>query len=174
MHTTTMKRMLVITGIALGLVLSGCSNTHTDNTTPTHKPVTKQEVAPKPKPNTNPVPVAPALTVKPSSNSVYFGYNQSDLEAAASSTVLNGYVAWLSDHSGVSVTVEGNCDERGSREYNLALGQARADRVKDYLVAHGVAASRVDTVSFGEERAACTDSGETCWAQNRRADIVTR
>jgi len=172
MHTTTMKRMLVITGIALGLVLSGCSNTHTEKSPTTHKPVAKQEVTPKP--NTTPVPAAPALAAKPSSNSVYFGYNQSDLEAAASSTVLNGYVAWLSDHSGISVTVEGNCDERGSREYNLALGQARADRVKDYLVAHGVAASRVDTVSFGEEHPACTDSGETCWAQNRRADIVTR
>jgi peptidoglycan-associated lipoprotein len=118
--------------------------------------------------------VAPALAAKPTSNSVYFGYNESNLEASAAGTVLDGYVAWLSDHSGVSVTVEGNCDERGSREYNLALGQARADRVKDYLVAHGVAASRVDTVSFGEERPACTDSGETCWAQNRRADIVTR
>jgi len=174
MHTKMMKRILVIAGIALGLALSGCStNKHPDTATPAHKPApVAEQVAPTP--NTTPGPVVKASAVKPTSNSVYFGYNESVLEATAAGTVLDGYVAWLSDHSGVSVTVEGNCDERGSREYNLALGQARADRVKDYLVAHGVAASRVDTVSFGEERPACTDSGETCWAQNRRADIVTR
>jgi len=167
-----MKRMLVIAGLALGLALSGCSTKH-EPAAPAHKPAPVAQ-QPAPAPTTAPAPVAPALAAKPTSNSVYFGYNESNLEASAAGTVLDGYVAWLSDHSGVSVTVEGNCDERGSREYNLALGQARADRVKDYLVAHGVAASRVDTVSFGEERPACTDSGETCWAQNRRADIVTR
>jgi len=169
-----MKRMLVIAGIALGLALSGCSTKHTETAAPVDKPapVVQQPVVKTP--DTTPAPVAAPLAVKPTSNSVYFGYNESVIEATAAGTVLDGYVAWLSDHSGVSVTVEGNCDERGSREYNLALGQARADRVKDYLVAHGVAASRVDTVSFGEERPACTDSGDTCWAQNRRADIVTR
>ena len=87
---------------------------------------------------------------------------------------MDAYAAWLNGHGGVRVTVEGNCDQRGSREYNLALGQQRADSVKDYLVAHGVSASRIDTVSFGEERPACTGTGEACWAQNRHADIVSR
>lgn len=177
MQTKMMKRMLIIVGVGLGLVMTGCTNSShhpTNTTTSTAKPA-----APVAKPVTPPStqkasPKAPMLAVKPTSNSVYFAYNRSNLEASASASVLDGYVSWLTDHSGVSVTVEGNCDERGSREYNLALGQARADRVKDYLVTHGVPASRIDTVSFGEERPACSDSGENCWAQNRRADIVTR
>jgi len=110
---------------------------------------------------------------KPSTNSVYFAFDSSALDAAGSAT-LDAYAAWLNGHGGVRVTVEGNCDQRGSREYNLALGQQRADSVKDYLVAHGVSASRIDTVSFGEERPACTGTGEACWAQNRHADIVSR
>ena len=68
----------------------------------------------------------------------------------------------------------GNCDERGSREYNLALGQQRADSVRDYLTARGINGNRIDTVSFGEEMPACSGNGEACWAQNRRADIVAR
>lgn len=176
MQTKTMKNMLIMVGVGLALVMSGCNTTkHSDassssTTTKPAKPVAKA-VTPT---TEKTAPNAPALAVKPTSNSVYFSYNRSDLEASASAAVLDGYISWLVDHSGVSVTVEGNCDERGSREFNLALGQARADGVKDYLVAHGVPASRIDTVSFGEERPACTDSGENCWAQNRRADIVTR
>ncbi len=114
-----------------------------------------------------------SMAKKPSSNSVYFAFDKSDLDAAGKAT-LNGYAAWLADHGGITITVEGNCDERGSREYNLALGQRRADSVKDYLTSHGVSASRIDTVSFGEERPVCTGSGEACWAQNRHADIISR
>ncbi len=170
MHSMTLKRAFVAIAVVLGLGLSGCSTTKHETTSQPAKPapVTKP-ATPAPAPQT----AAPTLAPKPTSNSVYFAYDRSDIDSAAT-TVLDGYVNWLKDHGGVSVTVEGNCDERGSREYNLALGQARADRVKDYLVSHGVAASRIDTVSFGEERPACTESGETCWAQNRRADIVAR
>ncbi|MDQ6976681.1 MAG: OmpA family protein, partial [Ghiorsea sp.] len=89
-------------------------------------------------------------------------------------TVLTEYAAWLNANSNVNITVEGNCDERGSREYNLALGEERAKAVKAVLVANGVSAARVDTVSFGEERPVCTRSGEACWAQNRHGDIVNR
>ncbi len=114
-----------------------------------------------------------SMGAKPSTNSVYFAFDSSALNAAGSAT-LDAYAAWLNGHGGVRVTVEGNCDQRGSREYNLALGQQRADSVKDYLVARGVSASRVDTVSFGEERPVCTSTGAACWAQNRHADIVSR
>jgi len=114
-----------------------------------------------------------SMAKKPSSNSVYFAFDSSALDAAGKAT-LNGYAAWLADHGGVTVTVEGNCDQRGSREYNLALGQRRADSVKAYLTSHGVSSSRVDTVSFGEERPACTGTGAACWAQNRHADIISR
>ncbi len=110
---------------------------------------------------------------EPSSHSVYFAFNSSELDAAARS-ILDANAAWLEAHRGSSVTVEGNCDERGSREYNLALGQRRANRVRSYLVHQGASASSIDTVSFGEERPACQGTGEACWAQNRHADIVTR
>ncbi len=114
-----------------------------------------------------------SLASKPASSSVYFAFDSADLDAAGNAT-LDGYAAWLNDHGAVTVTIEGNCDQRGSREYNLALGQQRADSVKAYLVARGVSASHVDTVSFGEERPACSGTGEACWAQNRHADIVSR
>lgn len=110
---------------------------------------------------------------EPSSHSVYFAFDRSELDEPARG-ILNANAAWLKAHSGTSITVEGNCDERGSREYNLALGQRRADSVRDYLVKRGVSASSIDTVSFGEERPVCHGTGEACWAQNRHADIVVR
>jgi len=114
-----------------------------------------------------------SLASKPASSSVYFAFDSAELDAAGNAT-LDGYAAWLNDHGAITVTIEGNCDQRGSREYNLALGQQRADSVKAYLVARGVSARYIDTVSFGEERPACSGTGEACWAQNRHADIVSR
>ncbi len=110
---------------------------------------------------------------KPSATAVHFAFDSAALDSAARAT-LEGYAAWLNANSSTKITIEGNCDQRGSREYNLALGQQRADSVRDYLTARGVNGSNVDTVSFGEERPACSGSGEACWAQNRRGDIVTR
>ncbi len=109
---------------------------------------------------------------KPSANSVYFAFDSSAIDAS-SKRLLDAYAAWLNGNS-VNTTIEGNCDERGSREYNLALGQRRADSVRDYLVSQGISASRIDTVSFGEEKPECKGSGEACWAQNRRAEILPR
>ncbi|MDX8396263.1 MAG: peptidoglycan-associated lipoprotein Pal [Mariprofundaceae bacterium] len=110
---------------------------------------------------------------KPAAGAVYFSFDSSALDASAEA-ILDGYASWLNDHAGVSVTIEGNCDQRGAREYNHALGQQRADSIRSYLSNRGVDSNRVDTVSFGEEQAACSGTGEACWAQNRRADIVTR
>ncbi|RMG90700.1 MAG: peptidoglycan-associated lipoprotein Pal [Zetaproteobacteria bacterium] len=111
----------------------------------------------------------PATPAKPAEMSVYFAFDSSELDASAQAT-LDAIAEWLKA-TGTNVTVEGNCDERGSREYNLALGQRRADSVRDYLIAHGVPAGQIGTVSYGEERPVCTSHGEACWAQNRRADI---
>jgi peptidoglycan-associated lipoprotein len=72
----------------------------------------------------------------------------------------------------VRVTVEGHCDERGTREYNLALGARRANAVKEYLVSLGVSSARMETISYGKERPLCTQSDENCWAQNRRGVTV--
>jgi peptidoglycan-associated lipoprotein len=120
----------------------------------------------------SPVESTPSVQ-QPSANSVYFAFDKSDLDAAARG-VLDSHAAWLNANPNASIKIEGNCDERGSREYNLALGQQRADSVRGYLTERGVSGGNIDTVSFGEEMPACQGSGEACWAQNRRADIVSR
>ena len=80
---------------------------------------------------------------------------------------------WLAQYPGKSLTVEGHADERGTREYNLALGERRANAAKNYLISLGVAASRINTVSYGKERPVALGSNEQAWAQNRRAVTVT-
>lgn len=117
--------------------------------------------------------VTSGAMIEEPANAVYFAFDKYDLDAAARA-ILDNYAEWLKAHPSTKVTVEGNCDERGTREYNLALGQRRADAVRDYLISSGIDGNRIDTVSFGEERPACQGTGEACWAQNRRADIVVR
>jgi len=79
---------------------------------------------------------------------------------------------WMAKNAGAKLSVEGHTDERGTNEYNLALGDRRAKAVKDYLVSLGVPSSRIDTISYGEEKPLCTDHTEECWAKNRRAHFV--
>jgi len=109
----------------------------------------------------------------PAERSAYFDFDKSEIKAKAKA-ILDANATWLKAHPQRSITVEGNCDERGEREYNLALGQRRANAVKAYLVEQGVAAANINTASFGEENPVCRGSGENCWSQNRRADIVAR
>jgi len=104
---------------------------------------------------------------------VYFTFDRSHLDTDARET-LDASVKWLLSKPSLRITIEGNCDGRGTREYNLTLGQRRSDSVRTYLVSSGVDASRIDTISFGEERPKCGERYKKCWAQNRRADIVTR
>ena len=100
-------------------------------------------------------------------DTVHFDYDQYAIKDEDRST-LQRQAAWLQKYPSVRVTVEGHCDERGTREYNLALGARRANAVKEYLVSLGVSTARVDTISYGKERPICTESDESCWAQNRR------
>ena len=99
---------------------------------------------------------------------VFFGYDSSDLDSDALE-LLQDQVAWLKQNSGVSVTIEGQCDERGTREYNLALGEKRAQAVKNYLIGLGINPDRVSTISYGKERPAVVGSNDGAWAQNRRS-----
>ncbi len=101
-------------------------------------------------------------------DSVYFSFDSSNLDDAARA-VLQKQAAWLNRYRNVSLQVQGNADERGTREYNLALGARRAASAREYLVSLGVAPARVDTISYGKERPVCVESTEACWAQNRRA-----
>jgi peptidoglycan-associated lipoprotein len=105
------------------------------------------------------------------SNTVLFGLDQYDIDPAARA-ILDNQAQWLARYPNVRITVEGHCDERGTREYNLALGDRRANAAKNYLAAKGVAASRITTISYGSERPAATGSDDAAWAQNRRAVTV--
>jgi len=140
----------------------------------------KQEAvntAPPPAPPPPPMAAAPvSSSILPGSaedfrvnvgDTVHFAYNEYNIEDADKG-VLGRQAAWLAKYPAVRLTVEGHADERGTREYNLALGARRANAVKEYLVSLGVSTSRLQTVSYGKERPICTESTEDCWAQNRR------
>mgnify|MGYP003571064702 CR=1 FL=1 len=105
---------------------------------------------------------------------VFFAFDKSELSSSARAT-LDRQAQWLKQYRSVQVVVEGHCDERGTREYNLALGERRANSVKEYLVAQGVDPNRIRTISYGKERPAVAGSNEAAWSQNRRGvtDIVS-
>jgi len=102
---------------------------------------------------------------------VYFDYN-SDLLSSEGQATLNHQAEWLKQYSNVNVVIEGHADERGTREYNIALGERRATAAKNYLVGLGVSGSRVSTISYGKERPAVVGHDESSWSQNRRAVTV--
>ena len=102
---------------------------------------------------------------------VYFDYDKSDIRGDQQGSV-QADAQFLGQHSNVNFTIEGHCDERGSTEYNLALGDQRASTVKNALVAAGVSASRIKTISYGKEKPFCMESNESCWQQNRRGHFV--
>ena len=106
-------------------------------------------------------------------NGVYFALDEYDLNGAAQAT-LRGQASWLGQNPSRTIVVEGHCDARGTREYNLGLGERRANAVKDYLVSLGVASSRVRTISYGKERPVCVASNEDCWSRNRRGVSVVQ
>lgn len=102
---------------------------------------------------------------------IRYAFDSHELDEA-SRTDLRDNAAWLKDRRAVKIEVEGHCDERGTVEYNLALGAKRARAAKDYLAALGVAADRMSTISYGEELPLCHDHDENCWERNRRAHFV--
>ncbi len=104
---------------------------------------------------------------------VFFGFDKYNLQPKARDTVRR-QAAWLKRYPGVVISVEGHADERGTREYNLALGERRANSTKNYLVALGISPNRIRTISYGKERPAVAGSNEAAWGQNRRAVTAVR
>jgi peptidoglycan-associated lipoprotein len=102
---------------------------------------------------------------------VYFDYDKFAVRDDAKAT-LDAQATWLQRYPGVRVRIEGNCDERGTREYNFALGSRRADAVRNYLVGKGVSTARIETVSYGKEKPVDTGTGEDAWAHNRNGHTV--
>jgi len=124
-----------------------------------------------------PPPPPPAATVTDEDlfnqniKDIYFDYDKSDIRGDQR-TSIQADMAFLTQHPNMSFTVEGHCDERGSTEYNLALGDQRASSVKNELTTAGISASRIKTISYGKEKPFCTESNEACWQQNRRGHFV--
>jgi peptidoglycan-associated lipoprotein len=133
--------------------------------------------APAPTPVTPaPAPVRPAPkdyaaveALKP----IHFEFDRYDIRPT-DRKVLDANAAWLKQNSNQLVLIEGHCDERGTNEYNLGLGERRARATMNYLVSQGIQASRITVVSYGEERPVCTEKNESCWAKNRRAAFLAK
>ena len=114
---------------------------------------------------------APVTAATSPLKDVFFDFDRYDLSTDAR-TVLRANADWLKSNPAARVEIEGHCDERGTSEYNLALGAKRAQAAREYLVTLGVAPDRLSTISYGEEIPVCRESNESCWKQNRRARFV--
>ena len=183
-----MKRLWIgISGVLLAVTLAACSTAPTKeqegaSVEDRGKPLPGDAAAGKPKPDS--VATAKPFADKPlaanplkdpgnilSKRSIFFDYD-SNLVKDEYKPVVAAHARHLQQNRAAKMRVEGNADERGSREYNLALGQRRADAVRQMMQLLGVQADQVETVSFGEEKPRCTQQEESCWWQNRRGDIV--
>jgi len=102
---------------------------------------------------------------------VLFDFDKYDVKESYKAE-MQSVASWMSKNSSATLSIEGHCDDRGTNEYNLALGDRRAKSVKDLLISLGVPSSRIQTISYGEEKPLCTDQSEECWAKNRRAHFV--
>jgi peptidoglycan-associated lipoprotein len=167
-------RFSLVTTFAAALLLAACStpedtssqtsgsgSSGTGTTSSTTNGATTQSTIPGPAAGSQ-----EELTVEVGDR-VFFDFDQYNIRADQRGTV-EALAAWLDTNPSVTLTIEGHCDERGTREYNLALGERRANSVRDYLVALGINPARLSTVSYGEERPAVLGSNESSWAQNRR------
>ncbi|MEJ0067647.1 MAG: peptidoglycan-associated lipoprotein Pal [Pseudomonadota bacterium] len=162
-------RITLVSLFAAALLLAACETTPETGGTGTGTS-TASSTAPA-SATRGPVPGSKEDFVANVGDRVFFAYDKSDLSADARRT-LDRQAAWLKQWSNQRLTVEGHCDERGTREYNLALGERRANAVKDYMVASGVSASRLSTISYGKERPVVLGNNEAAFAQNRRGVSV--
>jgi peptidoglycan-associated lipoprotein len=168
------KTSLLLTAACAVLALSACAKKAPPELpkppmdTPTPAPPPAPTPTPTPTP-TGPRPGSQAdFIASVASDRVFFDTDKFDIDDEDMAT-LKSQAAWLAKYPGVSITIEGHCDERGTREYNLALGERRANAAKNYLASLGIDASRMTTISYGKERPVALGSDEAAWAQNRRA-----
>ena len=162
---------LLLTGL-----VAGCATQSTDESSP----------APAPAPTARGTSSSPRATssggifgsrnagaVMPQARSVYYEFDRSEIKAD-STKVIDANAQYLREHPELKVKVEGNADERGSREYNLALGQRRADAVQKRMTILGIPSDRIETVSYGKEKPKAVGHDESAWSENRRSDILYR
>lgn len=155
-------RSKILSLVAAVLLVTGCNSTANNKGDTTGQGGAGQVV-----------PGTQADLVQNVGDRVFFDFNSSTLSPDARA-VLDRQSSWMGQYGSVKVTIEGHCDERGTREYNLALGERRATAVRNYLVAKGVPADRISTISYGKERPEATGSDEASWAHNRRGVTVVQ
>ena len=169
-----MNKTILIGMSTLALTIGACAKRTPPPADVTPPPVTETNPN-STDPNSLEVVELPALqadlVAKAGSDTVYFGTDEYSLDQATQTT-LAAQARWMMANPNVRASIEGHCDERGTREYNQALGERRANAVRDYLLSQGVPASRLVTTSWGKERPVAAGSNEEAWAQNRRAVTV--
>jgi peptidoglycan-associated lipoprotein len=153
-------------------------------TAPPPAPAPAPAPAPPPAAVTPPATAAPAAPAPPRPQikefvavadlkPIYFDFDKYDIRPG-DAKVLDANAQWLKTNADQLLLIEGHCDERGTNEYNLALGERRAKSTMNYLVSQGVQASRITIISYGEERPVCTEKTEECWSKNRRAQFLVK
>ncbi len=143
--------------------------------TPVPAPQAATPPAPTPAPSTaTPAsrPPVQEFAANPNLKDIHFDFDKYDIRPG-DAKILDGNASWLKSNDAL-VLIEGHCDERGTNEYNLALGERRAKATMNYLVGQGVQAGRITIISYGEERPVCTEHTEACWARNRRAHFLSK
>ena len=166
-----MRNIAIAVTLASALALSACKKNPPEELPP---PPQQVEVTPTPTPGPlGPIPGTQQhfQQVMQGRDVIYFDTDKFDIDAE-DQAALRSQAEYLQQYPNVRATVEGHCDERGTREYNLALGERRANAARNYLVSLGVASDRVTTVSYGKERPVALGSNEQAWARNRRAVTI--
>jgi len=178
--------------LVLGVALTGCAKrpatTQAAAPPPTVAPAAAPAMVPAAQPAPAPAPAASTpATAAPAParpdvkefaavadlKDIHFDFDKYDIRPG-DAKMLDGNAGWLKSNPNHLVLIEGHCDERGTNEYNLALGERRAKSTMNYLVSQGVQASRITIISYGEERPLCSQKTEACWAQNRRAHFLVK
>ncbi len=168
-------RFSLVTTFAAAMLLAACSTPSEEASTTSGSGSSGSSTTSSSDTQSNAIPGPAAgtqeeLTVEVGDR-IFFDYDQYNIRADQRGTV-EALAAWLDSNPAATLTVEGHADERGTREYNLALGERRANSVRDYLIALGTNPGRLGVVSFGEERPAVLGSNDSAWAQNRRSAFV--
>jgi peptidoglycan-associated lipoprotein len=191
------SHLVFVSLLVLGVVLTGCAKrpatTQAAAPPPTGAAATTPGTTQAAQPSSGgggttpaPAPAAPT-TAAPSTarpdvkefaandalKDIHFDFDKYDIRPGDAKT-LDGTAGWLKSNANYLVLIEGHCDERGTNEYNLALGERRAKSTMNYLVSQGVQASRITIISYGEERPLCNEHNEECWAKNRRAHFLVK
>ena len=172
-----MKTPAILIASSFALLLGACASQQAAEA-PQPAPAPASTPAPAPAPMAQPV-AQPQAEMNPlhdpnsilAKRSVYFDFDKSSIKPEFNSLV-EAHAGYMTGHASATIRIEGNCDERGSREYNLALGQRRADSLRKAMVLLGVSDTRIETISWGEEKPRASGHDEAAWSQNRRDDII--